>query len=634
MFATLMLFAASSAAAQALPPGQEELVGRMLSVDACTFRGARILGGAIHASYECDSGAVDVRLVHASQSSSDARTEYFAIEGAPSELEGPLLASVRTHEEEIRWDEAATPEFRPDAQVGPRWLTWLLAAALLALMAYLRPRFGWSRSFGVALLAILALTLVVPDAGPLHDHLTFTARSDCARSPDCDQDRPGFLRPAYHLLEPIYRVLPYRSATLWGVSLAFAMLALLLQHATLRRLLSDRDPRGRAALLATLLTGLSPALMRISVSHSWYPLVTALLWLAAFLCLFAVERGGWARWLAASIAVALAGTTAVSSVPTALLLGAAAVFSARERSKAWPMLAAFVFVVAQAQSFFGGGDAMGERLNPSIWLDTGAYFDPRAVPAALPFLALAGALIFARGRAWVGVALGLSVIAMLPTVDHTEQGYPFLSIFPLVHLSMALAAAAIVTAYRWKKPAGAVLLAALVVTSFTADEAIGLLRVPRPLASELTGLEASWSTLPAHRRLVIPPEHFPALDGVDLGGDPVEARFPRGFYLEAMRARGMPNPEIIPFDWWIAEGAPTEETLVYLGSGFQTFLPNEIEAGAPPERPMLTRARDRLDFEPVHTFEVPTDNHPFASMRLGADRVPAVTVGFYRPRLR
>jgi hypothetical protein len=632
--ASLVLFATSSAAAQALPPGQEDLIGRMLTVDACELLGTRIEGGVIRARYECQGDELEVRLVHPTGSSSEVRTDRFAIEGAPAVLEEPLLTSVRAHEEEVVWNESATPDFRPEAQARDPWLTWLPALALLGLVAFLRPRIGLTRSVLLALAAILILTLVVPDAGPLHDHLTFTARSDCARSTSCDQERPGFLRPAYHLLEPVYRVLPYRSATLWGVSLAFAMLALLFQHATLTKLLGERDRRGHAALLATLLTGTSPIVMRISVSHSWYPFVTALLWLAAFLCLVAVERDDQPGWLAAALAVALAGSTGVSAVVVAILVALAAILSARERSKAWPMLPAFAFIIVEAQSFFGGGDELGERLNPRIWLDTGAYFDVRAVPIALPILALAGAVIFARRRTWVGVSLGLSVIAMLPTVDHTEQGYPFLSVFPLVHLSMALASVAIVTAYRWKKLAGAVLVVALVVTTFTAYEGIGLLHVPRPLAAELAGLEESWAVLPDHGRLVIPPEHFPPFEGVDPDGDPVEARFPTGFYREAMRGRGMPDAEVIPFDRWIAEGAPTEDTLVYLGSGFQTFLPSEIAAGAPHERPMLSHARDQLDFEPVHTFEVPTDNHPFALMRLGADRVPAVTVGFYRPRPR
>ncbi len=630
---------ASGAAAQVLPPGQEAVVVRMLSVDACELESASIDHATITAHYLCPA-PVTVRLVHPSRSDSADRTDRFAIEGAPDTLRDSLLASIRQQEGAIEWVDPrrvhrrevveAEREMGACESVVNHGPTWALAVALGLLLAWLRPRLDVDRRFVLLLLGLVALTLLVAEPGPLHDHLTFTARSDCARSPCCDHERPGWLPPAYHLLEPLLNVLPYRSATLWGLSLAFTILSLVFQYASLRRLLARWDAKGHVALLATLLVGSNPVVMRMALAHSWYPFMMALVWCATWVCLWAAEEGGLARWTTAAIAVGLAGTTTVSAVPIAALVGAGAALGSRRRKAAWPMALGWAFIGVHAWGFVADTAGVAPRLDVSIWLRD-AFFDARAVPLVVPFLAAAGLLFLARRKNFVGVALGLGFFAMLPTVDYLDRGYPFLSVYPMIQGSLALSAIALVAAFRFRPALGAVLALALVVTTATATEAWTFTHVPRPLAAELRGLESSWDALPPHERLVIPPEYFPPLPHVRRMGDPVEARFPVGFYEAAMRARGRRPAEIVAFDRWLAEGAPTQDTLVYLGTGFFSFLPSEIAHGAPAERPLLSRARAHLHFEPVQVFSVPTDNHRFGRMRVTADRAPEVVVGFYRP---
>ena len=60
----------------------------------------------------------------------------------------------------------------------------------------------------------------------------------------------------------------------------------------------------------------------------------------------------------------------------------------------------------------------------------------------------------------------------------------------------------------------------------------------------------------------------------------------------------------------------------------------EAHTGQPLTEEWLTRFRERFTLTPERTFTVPTAQHRFAELRVMADRVPSVTLGFYwvRPR--
>lgn len=107
--------------------------------------------------------------------------------------------------------------------------------------------------------------------------------------------------------------------------------------------------------------------------------------------------------------------------------------------------------------------------------------------------------------------------------------------------------------------------------------------------------------------------------------------FPAGIYAQLMREAGREPAPIIELQH-LHEPRPGQRILLYVGSGFRSFRPDEIAAGVVPdglERPELAQLRDTWALEPVLEFELDTAQHEQISLRLGADQVPRIDLGFY-----
>jgi hypothetical protein len=153
---------------------------------------------------------------------------------------------------------------------------------------------------------------------------------------------------------------------------------------------------------------------------------------------------------------------------------------------------------------------------------------------------------------------------------------------------------------------------------------------------ELAALQSSFARLPEHDLLLIAPRLLPPIDGAPLEGDPLEVNFPAGAYAHALQSRGIEPAEIVQLHRFFTErqyaDVHARRTLVYVGSSLRAFQPSEIRGGVVPgalERPELARLRERFELEPVHEFDLPAAQHEAISLRLGADRVETLTLGFY-----
>lgn len=612
--AVALALLAATAHAQPVPvlgPGQEDAVLDMLRVaeteadDACELVGAQIDRDRIVASYQCDA-PYQVVLRHPDGSESMLRTERFAIEtDAPSTLRDAVLTSVRRGERAVEW--SITTPLR-DGQLAPpspwsRWLTWVLLALLLGVVVTeLRPPVA-----AYAVLVPIALAMAfVPEWGPLHEHLTFTARSDCAWL-GCERERPGWLAPTYHAYHVLLRALPYGSKSLSTLSLALTLVALAAQLAWLRAVAP------RVALIAVLLSGLHPIVLHASVAHSFWPLALTYFWIGAWLS----EREGKRARVGALIAWGLAATTSVAMIGLVVVFVVRDAWKHRRTAVLW--LVPFAFVALHALPFYAEmSGEIGTRFYLSHFVDH-ALFDPRSSPFGLSLLVVAGAL-FAKRDAWA-LAIVVGIVVMLPALgEELELGYPvaFLHGFPLVVLAAPLAALAF-SKLTSNPKLRALPLALLLLSAPTAIEAWRL--EPQPVAIEQAAIEASLPQLAEHRRLFIAPEILePMHDRWD--GDPIEARFPVGFY----RAHGW-RAEIVH----LGEARPERGDLIYVGTALQSFHPSEIDGDVldDPRRPIL-RALGPL--EPVLTFEIATDSHPWVLMRVSADSRPRIELGFYRVR--
>jgi len=136
----LVLLVGASASASngeaVIPPGQEDLLARMLGLRAelpgnCKFTNGEVQHTTVQVSYECPGGPVIFRLVHPSKAPSGAieSTKFAMIEESgtpPPGLATALVERLQKGESEFEWlwigrEDVATP----------RALVGLIAAAVL-----------------------------------------------------------------------------------------------------------------------------------------------------------------------------------------------------------------------------------------------------------------------------------------------------------------------------------------------------------------------------------------------------------------------------------------------------------------------------------------------------------------------
>jgi hypothetical protein len=153
----------------------------------------------------------------------------------------------------------------------------------------------------------------------------------------------------------------------------------------------------------------------------------------------------------------------------------------------------------------------------------------------------------------------------------------------------------------------------------------------RAVDRELAFISAALPRLPAHDVLVIGPDTLEPHDGLPREGDPIEVAFPLGEYRHVMRQRGLDAARTVALDHF-DERQRADATIVYVGTSLRSFQPHEIRAGAVRpslERDPLLALRERYDLVPVVVTDLPTAQHEAVTMRLGADRVETIEVGFY-----
>lgn len=453
------------------------------------------------------------------------------------------------------------------------------------------------------------------------------------------------------------------------------------------------EPARFAGLIAAGLLCVHPVHWRLAGAASFWPLALVGLLGAALAGLWASEQASHARallgWLVAALGFALAcggNIVLLSLVPLALL---APLCWTRVQARAGMVRAGLVRAGLVRAGLVGlpsvgvfavmvEGDLRYGLWRTSESVDVEAHglahaieyfdlllFDPRVstlIWAPLLVLGAAWLIPWARARltgapelrpirllapilyAWLVPHLGLSVAAG----ELIGLGYPvgFLN----HHWELVVSALAVGLGAAWLLAWGLARVAPerrrrVAALACAATLGLALLLGPRAregwalatgelvVERELAALQHHFAELPEHDRLIVAPHKLEPLADLPRVGDPIEVVFPIHAYAQAMRALGREPGMVDDLDALARTPiGPHERVLVYVGASLRSFQPHEIRAGVVPEgleRPPLLRLRDAWVLEPVVEFELATAQHEAVSMRLGADRVPVVTLGFY-----
>ena len=590
------------------------------------------------------------------------------------------LADARNRRNEALWTVASGPPPPGDPGAEAVRLRWLTHAMLVGLLAWIlwvawEARGGKPNAAQAALWALLVgfvlVALLVPPQLPVHNHLSFVLRADCAVDPLCDRDPagPAWSPPAFHVYELLLAPWPYSMRSRALVSLGLSALSLLLLFALARRLMerAHLPHAGAVALLAVGFTAFHPVWLRLSVSATFWPLALCLLLGAGLACLRATadHRPPLARLAdatAAAVMLSLAALTNLAFLAMLPLLAIAPIAWSRARPR-WQALlglgVAAALLAAHASSL--SADLTTSSTTPAHGLldrppiealllpaVNHLYAHPSITPVTLLLLAVLGILRMARQGlrpwlpvlwAWLVCEWGLAAVAPdlhvgYPTkLIHGQPALPWLGLLAAVG---AGGLAAWLGACSGKRRLAWLLVAASPLALLPlADDGLRFMMGRSVIAREARMLADAFRSLPPHDLLVVPPRILEPQEGLRWAEDPVEAGFPAGDYRAAMRRRGLAPAPVIPLDAFLERGAPgdAERVLVYAGSTLHTFDPNELAAGVvPPDfrRPLLRELQDRHRLEPVETFELRTEQDPRIAMRLAADRVPTIEVGFYR----
>ena len=552
---------------------------------------------------------------------------------------------------------------------------WLGFALLGGVKAWWRREPGWQQMVLCALLlAFVALVFSEPNRMPLHDHNSFVGRSDCAYDPDCDHDPrgPAWGSPTFHVYGALLHLLPYRVANLSLLSIALSLATVVLLYAFVRLLFERFERRAegrRVALWAVAFLVFNPLFLRLAVAGTFWPYAMVCVLGAAVALLYTLEAEGFDGVLAAACLLALALTSSYALLPLAVMFFAAPLAWRRGRpagSLKWSLplglavVAGFVapHVEQVARTAFGGDESV---LGPASGLAAKALamvgsfhltaYDLRLASWPVAVLVTVGLWCVVRSsRQLAPVAVALVVVHAFLSLwaDPIAPTYPvgFINHFYSLYFLAFFAACGADWLWqrlpRGRRISGTAVMAVLPLAFLPcAGEALAFLRGERVLERELSALSGAFEELPEHDVLVVPPVILKYHEGLPRDGDPVEAFFPKGEYRYVSRLLGRDPAPTIDLERFLEEpsGIEGKRVLLYVGSTLRTFQPAEIAAGVVPEsleRPLLLRARERYLLEPARTFRLRTAQHPSIIMRLGADRVADIEVGFFwvhrRPR--
>jgi hypothetical protein len=554
--------------------------------------------------------------------------------------------------------------------------------------------FEWIGLLGLLALFV-GCTVHSTSPWPLHEHNSFVARADCAIDERCLDDPAGAWSPTslhgYGLVLGAFGLGPIDPWLSWlvRVGVALSVIVIVLVWGVTRRLvfeLGHPELARFAALLAAALLSVHPVHWRLAGAATLWPLALIGLLGAALAGLWASRRSeigaaalGWSV-AAASFALACGGNVVLLTLTPLALLAPVCWTRQRLADRPWLRLAIVGSVAstvlglliasdvrygwARASSVAGNDYPIGKVLHEFHPL----LFDARVSPlvwAPLALLALAWVVPKARALlpepesvdlhplrllapiAWAGIVphLFLGVAAG----ELIGSGYPVG--FINHHWELVLSAIAVGLGSAWllgwwwtrggrrfAVPACVAMVALALLLGPQAREGWRLATGELVVERELAALQQHFPELPEHDRLIVAPRVLPVIDDVPHMGDPIEVVFPIVAYQRAMRELGREPPPVDDLDQ-LARRPPdsNERVLIYVGTSLRSFLPAEIAAGVVSdglERPPLVRLRDRWVLEPALEFELPTEQHEAASMRLAADRSPVIELGFYwlRPR--
>ena len=333
--------------------------------------------------------------------------------------------------------------------------------------------------------------------------------------------------------------------------------------------------------------------------------------------------------------------------------------SLRPRASTVPALILWALLLAPsaldvAQSLFQRGDHGGQasRLSEALGLfvpgarETILYFDPRVTPRSWALLCLLG-LGVALWRpvvpfvvvavAWLVTEVPLGGQVPLDGGYPTRYVHGFASHFFASTFAALGAVIALDRARKWWPVAAVVMAVAALLPWPLSRESVAFARERRPLSLEARAVSSAFDHLPPCDVIVVPPEIQDDMGCAHRGSDPVEAIFQSGELRWVYQRRGLRPPQVVPANIFSDEQARGRRVLFYEGSVYHTFIPCESRERRIPaslERPLLTRFRARFTLTPARTFTVTTAQHRFAELRVMADRVPSLTLGFYwlRPR--
>ncbi len=683
--------APASAQSAAIPPGHEAFFSSLLgpadgraadteqladvSGDAlalpagCAFEGASILIDHVDARYRCDGSPVELRLTWqpSGERVGDERVTVQALSGEASDaLVAVLVRRADANASRLPW-KSVESRARPVREL----VTWaflllgILAAVFAVAVGRFEPRAAFRRHRAALLLVAIFIgaAALVPDAGPIHPHRSFIARSDTARDPVEDQGVIGWMPPAFHVYGLLFEHVPYRLKTLTTTSVLLSALALFLLSVLVRRLterarLLPSNARD-ASLLAIVFTGFHPAFLRLSVATSFWPWVAVALFASAIATLGATETRGRAQlaWtVAASVFFSLAVASSLAMLAVLpLVLIAPLVWRLRRKSRRGVVL--FVLALAIVAAFIGpyAREAVLDALYAQTTLvrapseqiqvafANAIYAVPSLTPVPLALMALLGlAWTFSSPRVFAPFVLAaFSTELLLGPLDPWDFEFPV----RLLHGQLSLFFAGAFAAWgavalrdfvrrKWRDAARFVLPAlgvAIVATLPLSHDALFLLSHAQSHTLEARRLSEALPRLPPHDTLVVGPVRAERISDVDFSGDPIELVFPLGEHAAVSAERGY-FPRVITIDEALVH-PPEGVTLFYLGLSLVSWDPHEIAVGVVSEdleRPPLHRLRERFVLEPLETFEVPNVEHPSTLARPYADRERSHTLGFYR----
>ena len=519
-------------------------------------------------------------------------------------------------------------------------------------------------TFGLVTVFILVGVCIL-EPTPLHDHLTFIQRTDCAQLiGKCDVSEGVWGKPTYHILSLLLQLIPYRLPWVLGMGVVLTGVCLLLIYSFTVKLAENMGLKSWArqgGLWAVVILILHPGVHRVAGAGSFWPLTMCFLFGAGVLFLESRKSPSALEYIGAAALFALAmGGQKIILVLTPLAVLAPWFWPTRFKRPRYQVCLAALPIVYSVTSSVGSiltGDAPSYSFGAvllQVWGEVGNsgigkpghWLNLSFMTWSVTILVAGSFFVVSRHRQQLlpplYALLALTTVVLGVVGPATWFTYPdiYIKHFPGVLLGAPPAAIAIISILqrlpRRFEPMNVVGFVVLLAgASLAREDAVALLTTSRVMEREIKMISQALDTLPPHDTLLIQ-EVSPPPKGMDTVGDPLVAWFPRGEYHWVFKQRGVSPARIETLLWAIEEeSGPLGKTLLYIGSTLRSFYGGEMEAGMVPpsfERPELVEFRKHFRLESVKTFRIST-LQPLGpvplSERPAADKLESFELGFY-----